>query len=512
MHFDEVDESWFEYKQKSDLEEDQDFTGQNWTNFDNGIDDDSGSSNLWYHTVDLSMLSGSKAFEIAQWLYSQNYCWLQLKASPKGIEAHALRGNAEFVIWLHEHLDEEFQTSISSCTPGAITNAASAGNLELVMYLYKKYPENFSHRTVERAAAFGHTKLVMWLYEHCTVVSFNAQCKAIQGGHIDLAKWLLQNRPELDPTRAMETLIGIRHGYYKITKQSKEWLAMEKEDLEMAKWLCQHFRDKILSGINIDEVAKREQLSLPVLHFLLENRIGRWPTSTMDTAAANNQLEVVKLLHKSRMEGCTTRAMDWSARYVHLEMVRWLNENRPEGCTIRAMDSAIAHDHLDVAKYLYENRSEGASPHQIDKAAGNGHLDMVCWLTEHCENEPLAQCTTTAMDSAAYHGHYRMIRYLHENRTEGCTSCAMDRAASHGCFRSLLYLHANRSEGCTDTAFLLDFFSARLRVFGGWHSISRICIPVAAAICWKGMAKASSHAGWSMGVSRLGVNTECKVE
>ena len=53
---------------------------------------------------------------------------------------------------------------------------------------------------------------------------------------------------------------------------------------------------------------------------------------------------------------------------------------------------------LDVVKWLHENRSEGCSIWAMDYAANNGHLEIV--------------------------------KFLHENRTEGCTTCAMDNAAA----------------------------------------------------------------------------------
>ena len=54
---------------------------------------------------------------------------------------------------------------------------------------------------------------------------------------------------------------------------------------------------------------------------------------------------------------------------------------------------ACEHGYLDVVKFLHENRTEG--------------------------------CTTDAMDSASENGHLDIVKFLHENRTEGCTTDAM---------------------------------------------------------------------------------------
>ncbi len=76
---------------------------------------------------------------------------------------------------------------------------------------------------------------------------------------------------------------------------------------------------------------------------------------TMDWAACNGHLEVVKWLHVNSTEGCTAHAMDWAAACGHLEVVKWLHLNRSEGCTHWAMIWAVANDRLDVAQWLREN-------------------------------------------------------------------------------------------------------------------------------------------------------------
>ncbi|OQR86222.1 hypothetical protein THRCLA_10563 [Thraustotheca clavata] len=53
------------------------------------------------------------------------------------------------------------------------------------------------------------------------------------------------------------------------------------------------------------------------------------------------------------------------------------------------------------------------------------------------------------MDKAAEFGYFDIVKYLHENRTEGCTTYAMDSAAKNGHLEIVKYLHENRTEGCT---------------------------------------------------------------
>lgn len=53
------------------------------------------------------------------------------------------------------------------------------------------------------------------------------------------------------------------------------------------------------------------------------------------------------------------------------------------------------------------------------------------------------------MDKAAANGHFNVVRWLHEHRTEGCTKVAMDRASLNGQLEIAQWLHTNRKERCT---------------------------------------------------------------
>ena len=47
------------------------------------------------------------------------------------------------------------------------------------------------------------------------------------------------------------------------------------------------------------------------------------------------------------------------------------------------------------------------------------------------------------------YGHLEVVKWLHENRTEGCSKCAMDWAAKNGHLDVVKFLHENRTEGCS---------------------------------------------------------------
>jgi hypothetical protein len=92
------------------------------------------------------------------------------------------------------------------------------------------------------------------------------------------------------------------------------------------------------------------------------------------------------------------------------------------------MDLAARFGQLEVVKWLHENRTEGCTVEAMNKAASNGHLEVVKWLHENRTEG----CTVLAMEWAAENGHLEVVKWLHENRTEGCTKGAMDKAAEKG--------------------------------------------------------------------------------
>lgn len=51
------------------------------------------------------------------------------------------------------------------------------------------------------------------------------------------------------------------------------------------------------------------------------------------------------------------------------------------------------------------------------------------------------------MDLAAANGYLNIVKWLHENRTEGCTVFAMNHAACCGYLDIVKWLHENRTEG-----------------------------------------------------------------
>ncbi|KAJ3106216.1 hypothetical protein HDU97_006849 [Phlyctochytrium planicorne] len=79
-------------------------------------------------------------------------------------------------------------------------------------------------------------------------------------------------------------------------------------------------------------------------------------------------------------------------------------------------------------------------------AAEKGQLPVLQYL--HPTMEPFAErmITDYAMDFAARNGHFEVVKFLHDHRTEGCSLSAIHGAAMIGRLDIVRFLHTHRSE------------------------------------------------------------------
>jgi len=115
-------------------------------------------------------------------------------------------------------------------------------------------------------------------------------------------------------------------------------------------------------------------------------------------------------------------------------------------------EKALRNKDSSLLLRLLRNRYEGDIEERlvervcllIDKAAFLGYLEGVKIIDEFSRYEKVV-CTKQAMDWAARFGYLEIVKFLHENRTEGCTVDAMDYAAQHGHFEVVKFLDASIS-------------------------------------------------------------------
>ncbi|GAM19958.1 hypothetical protein SAMD00019534_031330 [Acytostelium subglobosum LB1] len=185
----------------------------------------------------------------------------------------------------------------------------------------------------------------------------------------------------------------------------------------------------------------------------------------MDEAASFGSLHLARFLNKQG-HCFSDRALIMAAAHGHMDMLLFLEPlARRHDVTFSeaVMDEAAANGHLDIVKYLYENRTEHCTNLGPERAAFNGHSKVVHFLLAKFNHVP-SMWTPTLMNNAARSGDLELVRYLHENRTEGCTYSAMNMASAKGHLDVVKYLMEHRTERCTHYAIDEAAFNGHLHI------------------------------------------------
>ena len=108
----------------------------------------------------------------------------------------------------------------------------------------------------------------------------------------------------------------------------------------------------------------------------------------MDDAASNDDLELLKHLHKKDDCTCTTMAMDWAN---DINVLQWLHDNRKEGCTTWAMYQAAMFNNIKKIKWLHKHNKPW-NEWALRCAAEYGYFDIVKWFINNKKSTLLLKC------------------------------------------------------------------------------------------------------------------------
>lgn len=358
--------------------------------------------------------------EVLQWLTDRLEGSLYYIADL--VYAAAMRGHLESIRWLHELRDPAGGPSPATRNgyrdPKALGAAIAGGHFEVAEFLvdYGYEPDRMQRERIAKAVTRGDLALVKWVHS----IGFMGGApgwieEAALAGHLHIVQWLYNNAPGISRDGyAMDS--AARNGHLNVVR----WLHVNRRDecsadamdgaaagghLAVVQWLDRH-RSEGCTTQAMNRAAASGHLD--VVKWLHENRFEGCTPLAMNSAAANGHLEVVKWLDANRSERCTNVAMDRAAENGHLHVVQWLHERRAEGCTSRAMDSAANNGHLDVVQWLHENRSEGCTTQAMDWTRS---IRVLQWL----HTNRIDGCTHRATDNAVRHGNFEKLLFLHEH-------------------------------------------------------------------------------------------------
>lgn len=302
----------------------------------------------------------------------------------------------------------------------AINRAARKGHIEIIVYLYNQYPNNYDSSVYIYAAKGGYLNIIKYIHTRFNNSKMNNLNNlliidaAVVNGHLHIIKWLYNNQIRNYSIGSMYN--ACKKGYLNIVKWLVEHkpISYGKKAMDFAA-MHGHLDIVIWLYNNLDDGCSKLALTaaagngyLPIVEFLHNTYDHKYTVDVMNNAAMNGHLHIVKWLHKYLLEGCTSAAMNLAAKNGHLSIVKWLHEYRSEGCTSEAMDMAAAKGHLNIVKFLHENRSEGCTSDAIDLAAKNGNLLIIKYLLKHRKEG----FTNTGIVYAYKHNYITVARLL----------------------------------------------------------------------------------------------------
>ena len=185
-----------------------------------------------------------------------------------------------------------------------------------------------------------------------------------------------------------------------------------------------------------------EMSSISTLEVAWENKSLWWlgwdETDFCEQVAKTNKLELLKWIREEKKCRWDRRTINAAASQGNLEMVKYCVANK---CPIRtgACANAASGGQLEVLKYLREEVKAPWDEKTADWAAKNGHLHILEYLVER----KFDQYSVNACEFAAVHGHLDCLKYLHETAKAPWYSWNFYHAHEHNQTECVQYLLDN---------------------------------------------------------------------
>ncbi|EGG16761.1 hypothetical protein DFA_07739 [Cavenderia fasciculata] len=257
------------------------------------------------------------------------------------LDKTAINGNLDILKMIHQR----YPNTIIH-TKKSVEGAAKNGHLSVIQFLdsidKQVQPLIFTTQVMDNAASGGHKSLVEWLHQNRNEGGTERAIKlASENGHFDCVKYLVENMSIKKGTEEAMNMAAL-NGHYDIVVYLHQHSyicttraidgAAAKGHLNIIKFLQENRTEGCSRGaMNISSANGH----LDCVRFLHNHRSEGCTTDAMDEASANGHLSVVEYLHHNRSEGCTKYALDSAAKSNHLSIVKFLVKNRTEGCSSR---------------------------------------------------------------------------------------------------------------------------------------------------------------------------------
>ncbi|EFA82745.1 hypothetical protein PPL_04440 [Heterostelium album PN500] len=170
---------------------------------------------------------------------------------------------------------------------------------------------------------------------------------------------------------------------------------------------------------------------------------------SIEHVACRNHLEMVRfLLDLIPFDSIVTlKTVEAVAKYGDLELLILLfARNQSQINSFKTMDMASKHNRLEIVKWIHENRTEGCSKAAVIYASANRNIELVKWLHENRTEG----CYRSAINNASANGDLELVEWIHKNRTEGCSGRAVNQASLNGHLSVVQFLCENYIDNIKD--------------------------------------------------------------
>ncbi|EFA84722.1 hypothetical protein PPL_01714 [Heterostelium album PN500] len=331
-------------------------------------------------------------------------------------------------------------------------------------YHYKQLKLKNNIKIVSVAIQFNRLNFIKCLVEH---------------NHLDLSIYLKDilsisvSRGKKDIVEYLRLLFSSNNGYYTHNYQYLELLdAFESNDLETVKRLS-----SMVSKSQLNELYEPLYKAISYGHtqlidWLIDNRsdisnmfIGN---RVIGKAIYNRQFHIPDLLlSKGYIEDREYQTSELGINFAQNDIYQWLSTTKLRiNFTSTDFDEAAGNSSLEVIKWINDHSNQGCSKNAMYNAFVNLKFDIVKWLHENRTEgtRTIGYINSSAITKDAENLPFEMVKWYHQNRTEVFGSYFMDYAACYS-LDVIKFLHYNRSESCSKRAMLNAGMSGQLEIF-----------------------------------------------
>lgn len=287
-----------------------------------------------------------------------------------------------------------------------LESAATNGDLPMLQYLRSKYGE-WSDRVCSYAVQ--SKSLPCLQYVHANGARWNGRTFeiAVEGGSMDMVRYLYEHQcPPSDYLCAkaaaggqLECLIYLKENGYVLSSYACQ-TAAQNGRLDCLKYA-------LSQGCSVEQYAMQAAAAnghLHILQYCAELQLLERNASLCQTAASNNQMEVLKFLHEL---GCPLSAdhVETTARHGNVKCMEYLFDQNCPGFKHAAMVAA-QYNQLEILKLLHA-RGCRWDERDLRAAARHGHLQCLQYLMQ--QGGPWGKNVCL---SAIYGDHFDCFKYV----------------------------------------------------------------------------------------------------